>query len=184
MSISFLPLLTLGLLVTVARSASPSEPNAAPATRKVAEAAGPRVTFSPSTAGAPEPLRESPDGRIIVQGGRLYDKVAGERLGGPLSQVDLRSKEKGGKRGPSWTACWAFSPDGKLLVVGGAWKMEEFNQGNLDVYDVATGKVVASRGPSDRLGAVTYVAFGKEVPPGQGAYTVYYRAERYRPTGK
>jgi hypothetical protein len=182
--LTFLPLLTLGLLVTAARSAWPSEPHAEPAARKVAEAAGPRVTFNASIAGAPEPLRESPDGRIIVQGGRLYDKVAGQPLTGPLAQVDLRSKGKGGRKSSSWTVYWAFSPDGKLLVVGGAWKMEEYNQGNLEVYDVATGQVVARMGPQQRLGAVTYVAFGKEVPPGQGAYTVYYSAERYRPTGK
>ena len=87
-----------------AKKAAPKKATA----KKAAEVTGPRVTFSAATAEAPEPLRESPDGRIIVKDGRLFDKVAGQPLGGPLSQVDLRSKGKGGRKSSSWTV-WVSS---------------------------------------------------------------------------
>ncbi len=178
---SVLPLLTFGFSLVLGSSAWPSEPNALAAAKKVTEVTGPWVTFRASIVGAPEPLRESPDGQITVQGGRFYYKVTGQALSGLLSQVNLNEEKRGRNKR---TACWAFSPDGKLLAIGTAINVwESIRCGAIVVWDLTTGKIVACRGGEanferDKLGPVSKVAFS------QDSQTLYYSAGSFELSGK
>ena len=95
--------------------------------------------------------------------------------------IDAESKQSIGPKldaGQVWTenhkknfSCWSFSPDGKFLATGSAYReisgsvdKLETNIGEIRFWEVSTGKLIAKH--AGRIGSITTVGFsgdGKQI---------------------
>ncbi len=127
----------------------------------------------------------SPDGSRIVTGGadntvRLWDAITGEHL----RLVDT---------GTGWVRFVAFSPDGALILLGReTYESPDAGfQGEIKVYDAASGELVRKMAAPDRLicgalsadGKVVAAAIGIGGPIGRfGGNNPFNRGQQPRPT--
>jgi WD40 repeat protein len=123
-------------------------------------------------------LTTCPGGRVELKvGGKsasLYDTKTGKEIGAPLTfpgqfiETDLPE-----------IACWAFSPDGKLVAIGSRYdegrKVDNTRVGHIRVWDTATGALVADK--PGQTGPIRRLAFTKD---GRG---VLFEADPYEIDG-
>ena len=125
----------------------------------------------------------SPDGKIRLQlchdpdthppqtWRRLVEVATGKRIGRPLHPLGVSPDEQ--------LACWSFSPDGEYVATGTQSRGEDddgrYNIGHVQLWDAATGKLVASAGFA--VGSVLAVGFA---PAGR---QVWFTSEGYRREG-
>jgi WD40 repeat protein len=90
---------------------------------------------------------------------RLYDKKTGKPIGEKLKPRHVFDQSDRLK-----ITCWSFSPDGKLVAIGGGYvthfRSGDNNIGDIRVWDTATGKLVA-QGPKG-IGQICQLAFTKD----------------------
>src|SRR5262245_10168254 len=107
---------------------------------------------------SPSGPAKSPNGKLSVQVDglslQLYDRMTGK-------QVRVLRHPDRPRKGVMVVSHWAFSPDGKLIAVGvgdGKSKGDPVDTaGYVHVWEVATGKLVASSGRD--IGRVTGLKF-------------------------
>jgi hypothetical protein len=107
-------------------------------------------------------LTECPGGRVELKVGEksasLYDKTTGKRIGAPLEFPGVFVPTD-----PPVIACWAFSPDGRLVAIGSRFiegNKDKTNVGYIRVWDTATGALVAEN--PGRTGSIRRLAFTKD----------------------
>jgi WD40 repeat protein len=107
-------------------------------------------------------LRTSPDGKLTVQFTGLKAHVV-EAATGKAVSVPLELRKL---RGDSRITAFAFSPDGKLVAVGSgdpAGRSKGDTAGEIRVWEIATGKLVASIDPArGDIGYVHCIAFSED----------------------
>jgi hypothetical protein len=133
------------------------------------------VNVSKSKVTLPPSRRRSGPVRLKVRGttAQLSDVVSGKRIG---KKVSLRYRPWPEEK--LKVTCWAFSNDGKWVVIG--WGFKEIfrsggtNIGGLGVWDTTQGKLIATSLSQGRgIGSVQKVAFLKD------GKTVVFQAERW-----
>ena len=81
----------------------------------------------------------------------------------------------------SLITCWAFSPDGKFITTGSRCDNRDASEGQICVWEVATGARVAEfrggKAKADRLGNVVGVALTKD------GKTVLFQAKKFEIDG-
>ena len=115
-------------------------------------------------------LKECPGGKVKIELSHgvaaLYDAKTGKQIGGELTHDVLEANASA-----SNITCWAFSPDGKFVATGSRCDNRDASEGQICVWQVATGVRVAEyhggkkfSGLKDprRLGNVQGVAFSKD----------------------
>jgi WD40 repeat protein len=115
-------------------------------------------------------LKECPGGKVKIElsGGaaQLSDAKTGKQIGGKLTHDVLEANAA-----KSIITCWAFSPDGKFVATGSRCDNRDASEGQICVWDVATGVRVAeyhgsAQSPNlrdrRRLGNVNGVAFSED----------------------
>jgi WD40 repeat protein len=118
------------------------------------------------------PLRESPDGKLKVRADGPKVVLIDTATRKPVGTAMTHDAPPINRKEVMVVSCWAFSPDGKLLATGAGYKSRDGdNEGQVCVWDVATGRCVAQM--SMRIGRVGKVAFTKD------GSTVRYRAEAW-----
>jgi hypothetical protein len=114
-------------------------------------------------------LTKCPGGRVELKGewkvelkvgeksASLYDTKTGKQIGAPLKFPD-------GFVRPTEIACWAFSPDGKLVALGSKYderrRVDNTRIGRIRVWDTATGTLVAEM--PGQTGPIRRLAFTKD----------------------
>jgi WD40 repeat protein len=104
-------------------------------------------------------LQKTPDGQLTVRyvglKAQIIDTASGKEVGPPLEHRALRKDSR--------ITAFAFSPDGKLVAVGTGdprGKAMGDSAGEVRVWEVATGKLVASINPArGDIGYVHAIAF-------------------------
>jgi len=116
-------------------------------------------------------LKVCPGGKIDIEfrdgAAQLSDATNGKKIGGKLTHDPVKANVT-----KSLITCWAFSPDGKLVVTGSRCDNRDASEGQICVWEVATGvRVTEYYGkPRDerdlrdrgRLGNVQGVAFSED----------------------
>jgi hypothetical protein len=123
-------------------------------------------------------LTECPGGRVELKVGEksasLHDTKTGARIGAPLTFPGQFIPTN-----PPEIACWAFSPDGKLVAIGSRYdegrKVDNTSTGHIRVWDTATGALVAEN--PGQTGPIRRLAFTKD---GRG---VLFEADPYEIDG-
>jgi len=117
---------------------------------------------------------ESPDGKTVLEGTRLYDQATGNPVGRELSEWRYALGDDSLK-----ATCLAVSRDGKFVAIGASTKFKEDGvAGAISVWEISTGRRVAkyrkAKGATNPIGNVESVGFSED------GKTVYYSAGRYR----
>ena len=111
-------------------------------------------------------LTACPGGTVTIElsGGaaQLADAQTAKRIGAPL-----RHDRAEANVAQSVITCWAFSPDGRLVATGSRCANRDGSEGQICVWETATGARVAEyrgsgKGKAERLGNVTGLAFGAD----------------------
>jgi len=97
----------------------------------------------------------SPNGKILVTGGgdrivRLWDSTSGQELRTLPGPGDL-------------VGSIAFSPDGQRMVAGAGTGLTTGTIGKAFLWDVATGRMLMSFGPTEYIHAVVFFPDGKRI---------------------
>jgi hypothetical protein len=121
--------------------------------------------------------KTSPDSKLGLKPSgmtaQLYHTATGKPLGRPLKLTnriylggEQNTEEEAQKAGKRITA-WAFSPDGKMIAVGGSIGNKEDGKGEVLVWEVATRKRLASvditKADLGYVKALSFSADGKTV---------------------
>lgn len=131
-------------------------------------------------------LKECPGGKIKIGlsdgAAQLFDAATGKKIVGELRHDPVKANLT-----ESVITCWAFSPDGKLVVTGSRAANRDASEGQICVWVVATGvrvteyhgKLKDERNLRDRgrLGNVKGVAFSED------GKTILFRAKGFRLDG-
>jgi WD40 repeat protein len=156
----------------------------------LAQDVGPRSRVEPEIAfkrgDASGAIRDSPGKNIKIKvygsTAQLYDADTGKSIGPELYHDPSRILVN--PRTDLSITCWAFSPDGKLIATGAGYKRVsrwgdvQENDGEVRVWEVATGKLLATERKGLWLGTVKRVAFSKD------GKTVLVEAEQFDYSGR
>jgi hypothetical protein len=126
-------------------------------------------------------LRESPDKKVKIKVDGSTAQVRDAATGKPVGKALVHDAPDANGTARMTIHCWAFSPDGKLVATGAGYRRgkvgETDNEGQICVWEVASGKRVADSRRGKRLGSVREVAFSKD------GKTVLFRADRWEIDG-
>jgi hypothetical protein len=119
---------------------------------------------------------ESPDGKIALKGTRLYDQATGNPVGRELSEWRYAFvNERYAAR------CLAVSRDGKFVAIGAVNTVKgDSNNGRISVWEISTGRRVATYSYSTAKEATNVIGPVKSVGFSEDGKTVYYSAAPYR----
>jgi hypothetical protein len=124
----------------------------------------PTITFEKGD--VTKALTACPGGKVKIElsgaAAQLSEAKTEKRIGSPLTHD--RAEANAAK---SVITCWAFSPDGRLVATGSRCANRDGSEGQICVWETATGARVAEyRGSgkrkAERLGNVTGLAFGED----------------------
>lgn len=171
MRIRITSLLVLGFLTPVSGLAAQEDQKQVPEARRL------RWVRLRDTESRPKGLQECPGGKVELKVSglvaQLYDGKFGRPIGEPLRHMIHDRKE-------GQINCWAFSPDGTLLVIGAGYTSggkERESIGQIRVWDTATGKLVLEY-DGRNIGSVSGVAFLKD------SKTIQFKADTLEIDGK